>query len=326
MNNQRVRSLGLRTIPPRSGHQYSISFGDWHAVVTGVGAHLRSLTFRGHDVVVPFDADGPVPTCNGRILVPFPNRIADGRYVFEGHAYELPLDEHERRNAIHGYGYRSSWALVSLSEDSVTLEWRVPDMNGYPFDVLVEATYRLDAAGLRLQVEATNNGAENAPWAMGFHPWLSNGGHARGDSIDADNALCTLGLDASTHVTVDDRLLPTGTEPVEGTRFDLRRGRRLTEAFDDAWTDVRHDAEGRTRAVLDRPDGMRVTIGGDASVTSFQVCTGTGFPAETRPAGVAVEPQTAYANAFNTGRDLTVLSPGERTSSSLFIEAEDMHA
>ena len=49
------------------------------------------------------------------------------------------------------------------------------------------------------------------------------------------------------------------------------------------------------------------------------MCTGTGFPAIKHPAGVAVEPQTAYANAFNTGKDLIVIKPGETSSTALFI-------
>ena len=63
----------------------------------------------------------------------------------------------------------------------------------------------------------------------------------------------------------------------------------------------------------------KVRVGGDETVTSFQVCTGTGFPAIKHPAGVAVEPQTAYANAFNTGKDLIVIKPGETSSTALFI-------
>ena len=83
-----------------------------------------------------------------------------------------------------------------------------------------------------------------------------------------------------------------------------------------------HDpATGLTSAVFTRPDGITVTLSGDRSVTSFQVCTGTKFPAFKHPAGVAVEPQTAYANAFNTGNDLIVIKPGETSSTSLFLGA-----
>lgn len=68
-----------------------------------------------------------------------------------------------------------------------------------------------------------------------------------------------------------------------------------------------------------RADGKKVRVGGDETITSFQVCTGTKFPASQHPAGVAVEPQTAYANAFNTGNELIVIKPGETTSTSLFL-------
>lgn len=110
------------------------------------------------------------------------------------------------------------------------------------------------------------------------------------------------------------------TEPVDGTKYDLREDTLLTEQpFDDAWTDLEHAEDGSVTAVFTRADGKKVRVGGDETITSFQVCTGTKFPASQHPAGVAVEPQTAYANAFNTGNDLIVIKPGETTSTSLFL-------
>lgn len=86
-------------------------------------------------------------------------------------------------------------------------------------------------------------------------------------------------------MTVNENLIPTGTEPVDGTKYDLRKPTLLTnQPFDDAWTDVEHDADGKTTATFTRPDGLTVTVGGDETITSFQVCTGTGFPAEKHPA------------------------------------------
>ena len=125
---------------------------------------------------------------------------------------------------------------------------------------------------------------------------------------------------ADTHVTVDDRLLPTGTEPVDGTKYDFREPMKLDQQpYDDAWTDVKHAEDGTVTAMLYRPDGMAVEVGGDESITSFQVCTGTGFAPDNHPAGVAVEPQTAYANAFRSGKDVIVIKPGEVSSTTLFI-------
>ena len=311
-----------KNIPPRTGQQYSIAYGDYKAVVTELGATLRKLTYQGKDVTVPLGPDDPVTCCHGQLLVPFPNRIKGGEYTFEGKTYTLPIDEHDRNTAIHGYGYRSYWKLESLTETSVTQSWRVPFLLGYPFDLIVTATHELGPDGLTVTVEAYNNGGENLPWALAIHPWLSNGEKGYGDEIDGHNAKCRVTIPADTHVTVDGNLIPTGTEPVEGTKYDFREPRLLVDQpFDDAWTDVHHDADGRVFATFERPDGLTVHVGGDETITSFQMCTGTGFPAFKHPAGTAIEPQTAYANAFNTGNQLIVVKPGETSVTKLFINA-----
>ncbi|MBM6698975.1 aldose 1-epimerase family protein [Bifidobacterium pullorum subsp. saeculare] len=307
---------------PFTGNQYSIHSGDWHAVITELGATMRKVTYQGRNVIVPLGPDDPVTCCHGQLLVPFPNRIEAGTYTFEGTTYTLPIDEHDRNTAIHGYGYRSFWTLEALTESSVTQSWRVPFLLGYPFDVTVTATHELKDDGLHITVSARNDGGTDAPWALAIHPWLDNGLNGCGDEIDGHNAQCHLTLPADTHVTVDDNLIPTGTEPVDGTKYDFRDGMLLDQQpYDDAWTDLYHEADGSVAAVFTRPDGMRITVGGDETITSFQVCTGTGFPAWQHPAGTAVEPQTAYANAFNTGRDLTVIRPGETSVTRMFIGA-----
>ena len=88
---------------------------------------------------------------------------------------------------------------------------------------------------MHLTVSAYNNGDTNAPWALAIHPWLANSLNGYGDEIDEHNAKCSLTLPARTHVTVDENLIPTGTEPVDGTKYDLREDTLLTEQpFDGA--------------------------------------------------------------------------------------------
>lgn len=314
---------GIQHVPPRSGQQFTITHGDYTAVITELGATLRKLTYQGHDVIVPWNADQPVPCTNGELLIPFPNRIQNGTYTFEDRTYTLPIDEHERHTAIHGYGYRSFWKLETADEQSTTLSWRVPGIVGYPFNLYVTTTYSLKDDGLHIEVTAQNLDNVDAPWALAIHPWIANGFDGFGDEIDAQNAQCHVTIPARTHVKVDDDLIPKGTEPVEGTKYDLRKPTALTgQPFDDAWTDVEHDSHGLTTASFERPDGMRVRLGGDRTITSFQMCTGTGFAPEKHPSGVAIEPQTAYANAFNSGEDLIVLKPGSSAKTSMFISAE----
>ncbi|AII74499.1 Aldose 1-epimerase [Bifidobacterium coryneforme] len=308
---------------PRTGQQYCIHHGDYSAVVTELGATLRVLRYQDQDLIASFEPDGLVPCSNGCVLVPYPNRIEDGEYTFQGKTYSMPIDEHGRRTAIHGFGYRYYWKLERLSESSVTLVWRVPDLASYPFDVLVGVTYTLDDRGLTMTTTATNMGDEAAPWAFGIHPWLANGANGKGDAIQEDNGRCSLSLPCRTHIIASpDRLLPQGKEPVEG-RTDLREGPSLEgQAFDDAWTDVDRAGDGTCTAVFTRPDGIRIQLWGDETITSWQVCTGTGFDASFRPAGVAVEPMTAYANAFRTGENLVVLQPASVYTTQIGYRAE----
>ncbi|OZG65083.1 aldose epimerase [Bifidobacterium aquikefiri] len=310
---------------PITGQQYSISSGPYSATIAELGAGLRTLTFEGHDIVVSYDPNKTVPCCNGYVLVPFPNRLEDGEYCFEGTDHALPIDERERQTALHGLGYRYMWELKSLADTSVTLSWRVPAILGYPFDVVVTVTYSLGSEGLSMTCSAENLGSHAAPWAFGIHPWLSNGRAGYGnDEIEADNALCSLRLPGNTHVIASkDRLLPQGEESVEGTPYDLRNTTSLTgKVFDDAWTDLDRAEDGSSTAIFTRSDGIAVHLKGDATVNAWQVCTGTGFPADAHPAGVAVEPMTAYANAFRTGRNLVTIQPGERYSTTISYHIE----
>src|SRR5262249_61602073 len=58
----------------------------------------------------PPDMPNPSPTRSGHpILFPFPNRIRDGRFVFEGREYALPLNDSTKSHAIHGFTPRSQW-------------------------------------------------------------------------------------------------------------------------------------------------------------------------------------------------------------------------
>ncbi|MDO4913898.1 MAG: aldose 1-epimerase family protein [Bifidobacteriaceae bacterium] len=305
----------------RTGQQYEITFSDYSAIITEFGAALRKFTYKNEDVIVSLGQNDPIYCCEGQILVPFPGRIQNATYTFENVTYTLPMDEHDRKTALHGFGNKSYWHLVEHNPQSVTLSWRMPFLNGYPFDISVQATYLLSDDGLHIQVSATNNDSVNAPYAVAIHPWLANGLHGKGDEIDEHNAQCRLTIPANTHVIVDDMLIPTGeTCSVENTKYDLRNHPLLVDQpFDDAWIDLEYDASGNTTATFTRPDGMEVEVGGDNSIKSFQVCSATGFPEHAHPAGVAVEPMTAYGNAFNSGKYLTVLHPQETTCTNFFI-------
>lgn len=291
-----------QTIPAPSGTQHRISSGEQRATITEVGAMLREYTTGGRDVVVPFREDEHAPVFNGAVLVPWPNRLRDGLYTVDGTEQQLPISEPGRGTALHGLACWQRWRAVETADDAVTLELALPARKGWPFQLVTRATYALGPDGLRITVRTRNVGAGTAPYGVGFHPWLSTGGAALDE--------CTVRVDAATHVTVDDRLLPTGTEPVAGD-YDLREPRTLRGLdLDDAWTDPVRDADGRAWIRLGRPDGSTAAVWMDESMDCWQVCTADHIPEHERM-GLAAEPMSCYADAFNSGDRLVRLAPGD---------------
>lgn len=98
-------------IPP-SGEQITITAGDQQAVVVEVGGGLRSYSVGGRELVDGYRADEMSSSGRGQVLIPWPNRLQDGSYEFDGWRHQLPLNEPERRNAIHGLVRWATWTAA----------------------------------------------------------------------------------------------------------------------------------------------------------------------------------------------------------------------
>ncbi|MGI8522816.1 MAG: aldose 1-epimerase family protein, partial [Nocardioides sp.] len=120
-----------------------------------------------------------------------------------------------------------------------------------------------------------------------------------------------LTLPASLRLVVDDRMLPVGEQPVDGTAYDFRVSRPVGAAvLDDGFGELGRDESGvATAEVRDGVTGLGVALWADAAHRWLQVFSADGQGARSRH-GLAVEPMTAPADAFRSGRDLVTLAPG----------------
>jgi aldose 1-epimerase len=290
---------------PLTGTQYEIEAGDYRATVTELGAGLRGLEHAGTTLVTSFDADQLPPHGAGELLSPWPNRIDGGRYSFDGTEYHLALSEPALGNAIHGLTRWASWTRVAHDDGEVTLRSLPHGVQGYPFAVQVDVTYRVDAeTGLHVLVSATNKGSRRAPWGYGQHPYLT----VATPTVDD----CELTLPVDHWLPVDQRLIPSDEpQDVTGTEFDFRAGRKLGDLkLDTAFTGMHREPDGLAWVWL-RTGGRRTGMWMDASCGWLQVFTSDGLEPERRRAAMAVEPMTCPPNAFVSGHDLLVLEPRE---------------
>lgn len=270
----------------------------YEAAVASVGASLRSLTFEGRDLVVPFDEDELRPAYRGTTLAPWPNRIVDGIHRFDGREHQLPLTEPNRGHALHGLLSWAHWNVRDVSDDAVTLTATLPAQAGYPWWLVVSTTYRLDADGLTQTVRATNLSDTPAPWGTGPHPYLVAGPAALDE--------WTLSLPADTVLEVTpDRLSPVAlaSVTVDAARFDFRDAREIGAVeIDHAYTGLIWDADGRATVTVTDPSGTGVAMSWAGECAWVQIHTadqptGPGTPGHR--AGLAVEPMTCAPDAFN---------------------------
>jgi aldose 1-epimerase len=283
-----------------SGKQFTIAAGEHAATVVEVGGGLRRYTHAGVDVTCTYgDAELP-PKSSGAVLVPWPNRLRGGKYTFDGVEYQLPISEPSTGNATHGLARWDRWVVVRHETSAVTVALDIVPQVGWPFEVRVELTYALDAKlGLAVTAVATNIGAVRAPFGAGFHPYLSTRGHGIAD--------VKLKAPLRDRIIVDDAMVPVGTQPVAGTPYNLGRSRRLGKLRMDDGFAVQPDDAGRGIVELrTRSGGARVWF--DPAFPYLQVFT-PDLLAHGQP-GVAVEPMTCPADAFNSGTSLLVLPPG----------------
>ena len=155
----------------------------------------------------------------GGLIGRFANRIANGRFAIDGHAYALPINEPP--NAMHGgpRGFdRRMWRVDSADDNHLTLARRSPDgEEGFPGNLDLAVTYSLPEDGmLRIDYRAQTD----RPTVLNLtnHSYFNLAGEGAGDVMSHEVAIL-----ADAVLETDATQIPTGARrPVEGTAFDFR--------------------------------------------------------------------------------------------------------
>ena len=104
-----------------SGRQHTIVHGADHVTIVEVGAGLRTYVAGGREVLDGYAEGALADGSRGEVLAPWPNRIGDGRYVWDGVEHQLPLSEPARGNAIHGLVRFAPWTCTDQTTSRVEM-------------------------------------------------------------------------------------------------------------------------------------------------------------------------------------------------------------
>lgn len=278
---------------------------------------------RNHKVtVLDCEPDFLQGTCRpGRsgipILFPFPNRIRDSRFSYQGVTYQVPPPAWFPQT-IHGFCVDRPWHVVSQSRDSVTAEFILsrdaPERRPqWPSDARLTVTYTARPQTLRADIVIENLGPDTLPWGFGTHPYfrLPLG-------VGGGPDQCLISASPPQQWTLEN-CFPTGEIVPVSPEKDLRFGWRYgTCHLDDVYT-FPHGVGGTEEQIYDPVSGLKITQRHSADFRELVV-----FTPKDRPV-ICLEPYTCTTDAVNleaAGIDagLWELESGEKAT--LWFEIE----
>ncbi|MFY9254079.1 MAG: aldose 1-epimerase [Fuerstiella sp.] len=288
------------------------------------------LASVGEDTISVIDsadgfADGGKPPSHSGIplLFPFPNRIREGRYSWNGVDYHLPeslVGYEGSGNAIHGFCLDRPWRILNQTDSSVTGIFRISQdaperLPLWPGDGEIEICYSLNDGCLRADITVRNPGETPLPWGFGTHAYFKL---PLGRNSEAGR--CTVNALVSKCWKLEG-CLPTGElvdPPQNGQLKDSPYFNTLK--LDDVYAAVEADAGVVTCRIVDDEAGTQVVQRCDDSFREIVAFTPPWTTA------VCLEPYTCTTDAINLQQQgvdagLRVLGPGESWSGWIEIAA-----
>ncbi len=240
------------------------------------------------------------------IMIPFANRIRDGKYTINGKTLQLePVAP--RNQVMHGFLSNIIYELsgVESTANSITATFftkkiRKNNIKGYPFSFDVYIRYKLETDKLTVTVTGENVGDEPAPFFSGWHGYFKTGENGI-DHLE-------LTVDAEKVIVVDNTLIPEPGEKAlaniaDFPTLDFRSGRlpdrRILndKILDTGFAELSKHKDGYSRATIhDKQNGLSLSVFQRGGVTL--VFTGDTLPSRIRKA-IAIEPMQYMTNSFN---------------------------
>lgn len=105
-------------------------------------------------------------------LVPFSNRIANGRLIVDGEEFVLAPNWPGQRHPMHGDGWAHSWQVARRDPDSAELVYEHDGREGWPFRYRARQAFYLREEGLTVGMSIENLENRSVPAGLGLHPFF----------------------------------------------------------------------------------------------------------------------------------------------------------
>jgi aldose 1-epimerase len=152
-----------------------LSAGAWDAcVVPEQGGAIARLDHAKRSVLRPAPEGATDPFAYACFaLIPYANRIADGRLECGGDEYRLPPNHAGQRHPLHGIGWLAPWSVTAFDHVGLTMELRHGGDGAWPWSFSATQMLLLSAAGIRAVLTLRNDSDRTMPYSLGFHPYFA---------------------------------------------------------------------------------------------------------------------------------------------------------
>lgn len=256
------------------------------------GGSLLELKLRDRTLISSEHVTRLQHAFNSSILFPFVNRLENGCYSFNGKNFSIPINESDRNNALHGLVFDKSFQCsgqdIQENKAKVILVYNeTQPVEGFPFKYSLKLEYILTEKALELQVEVNNTDQIEFPFNLGWHPYFKTN-----DLFNSE-----LKINSNKKLLVNKNMIPNGEQHMDWNGFIKIEDK----TFDDCFILNSNQVELKT-------SDYHFEFQFSHKENYLQIYT----PEDRK--SIAIEPQTAPANSFNSKVGLKILKPNEKYS------------
>lgn len=283
--------------------------GNGFSIVPEMGANVLDIQFARKKILDGYQT--PEELSAGKwgkstILFPFPNRLNDGKYQWEGATYTFPINNEATSNAIHGFARDCVFGVeqVVLTPQSAAISCILKHNGhptGYPFAFTLRLQFTIDNDNtFTLQASCLNRHHHAIPVGFGWHPYFRLTPRANDHFLKMPDC---------SRVEINDRMIPTGKR---SEYTDFQRKQRVKDTFLD------------TCFAAKRPSPYRLDLwGGNHKIgvsASGKQCPFFQIFTPPHRESIALEPMSCNVNAFLNGEGLVSLAPGKTWKADMKIQ------
>ncbi|MFK7808882.1 MAG: aldose 1-epimerase [Saprospiraceae bacterium] len=290
---------------------------DRFSLVPSFGATIIDLELGGQRILDTYNNEDEMQAyrrMKSALLFPFPNRLKDGRYIWNNDAYTFFINDSITNNALHGFGLDKKFEVVkqetSESHCSVACRYEYNgDLPAYPFPFTMEVLYKLKGAGkFSMTMTFYNDGAEAIPVGLGWHPYFKIGDNI--DDLRMEMPPCEM-------IGVDKQMIPTGKR-YEYDEFANSKKMGAT-ILDNCFFFPPSDNNKAEVVLVSENIKLRFwQMTGEGKLNYMQIYT------HPDRQSIAIEPMSCNVNAFNNGEGLMVLLPNEKVEVTCGVEVTSL--